>query len=58
MTSCALFALLQFVLGQGRVIKGWDQGFATMTKGEKANLICRSEYIVSRRVLLALLTWH
>lgn len=27
-----------FVLGQGSVIKGWDQGFATMKKGEKAIL--------------------
>lgn len=29
-----------FVLGQGNVIKGWDEGFATMKIGEKATLIC------------------
>lgn len=34
----------EFDLGQGRVIKGWDQGFATMKKGEHAVLICKSEY--------------
>lgn len=28
----------KFVLGQGSVIKGWDEGFATMKKGEKAIL--------------------
>jgi peptidylprolyl isomerase len=33
-----------FTLGQGRVIKGWDQGFARMRKGEKAMLRCRSDY--------------
>lgn len=33
-----------FVLGQGRVIKGWDEGFASMKKGEKATLKCSPEY--------------
>jgi peptidylprolyl isomerase len=33
-----------FTIGQGRVIKGWDQGFARMKKGEKALLRCRSDY--------------
>ena len=28
-----------FPLGQGRVIKGWDEGFALMSKGEKRTLI-------------------
>ena len=32
------------MLGQGRVIKGWDEGFASMQKGEKATLICSPEY--------------
>eukprot|EP00947_MAST-08B_sp_MAST-8B-sp1_P004293 g4293.t1 len=36
--------VFKFVLGQGRVIKGWDQGFATMKKGEKAILTCRHDY--------------
>lgn len=34
----------EFTIGQGQVIKGWDQGFATMSKGEKAILRCRSDY--------------
>ncbi|KAG2483840.1 hypothetical protein HYH03_017296, partial [Edaphochlamys debaryana] len=33
-----------FTLGEGRVIKGWDQGVARMKKGEKAVLICKPEY--------------
>eukprot|EP00878_Enallax_costatus_P000765 GHUV01000883.1.p1 GENE.GHUV01000883.1~~GHUV01000883.1.p1 ORF type:complete len:637 (+),score=229.81 GHUV01000883.1:67-1911(+) len=33
-----------FPLGQGRVIKGWDQGVATMKKGELAKLVCRADY--------------
>ena len=32
-----------FQLGQGRVIKGWDQAFALMSKGEKRTLIIPSE---------------
>jgi FK506-binding protein 4/5 len=31
----------KFTIGKGQVIKGWDQGFATMKKGEKAILRCR-----------------
>lgn len=34
----------KFVIGKGQVIKGWDQGFATMKLGEKAILRCSSEY--------------
>mmetsp|Transcript_17221 Transcript_17221/g.41474 ORF Transcript_17221/g.41474 Transcript_17221/m.41474 type:complete len:469 (-) Transcript_17221:142-1548(-) len=33
-----------FSVGVGQVIKGWDQGFATMKRGEKAILKCRSDY--------------
>lgn len=33
-----------FPLGRGRVIKGWDQGFATMRVGEKAILSCAPDY--------------
>lgn len=29
----------QFNVGTGKVIKGWDQAFATMTKGEKRTII-------------------
>jgi|EP01033_Poteriospumella_lacustris_P002230 peptidylprolyl isomerase len=34
----------KFQIGKRQVIKGWDQGFATMTLGEKAILRCRSDY--------------
>lgn len=30
---------ISFVLGEGRVIKGWEEGIALMKKGEKATLI-------------------
>jgi peptidylprolyl isomerase len=34
----------EFRIGQGQVIKAWDQGFASMKVGEKAILKCRSDY--------------
>lgn len=34
----------KFVIGKGQVIKGWDQGFAGMKKGEKAILRCKPDY--------------
>lgn len=34
----------QFDLGEGRVIKGWDKGVATMKVGEKCILRCREDY--------------
>jgi len=33
-----------FPIAQGRVIKGWDIGIATMKKGEKCILRCRHDY--------------
>jgi peptidylprolyl isomerase len=39
----------KFVLGQGKVIRGWDEGFATMRKGEKAILECKPEYAYGAR---------
>lgn len=35
---------LDFTLGQGAVIKGWDLAVATMKKGEKAMLTLKPEY--------------
>lgn len=34
----------KFKIGQGMVIKGWDEGFASMKVGEKALLVIRSDY--------------
>jgi tetratricopeptide (TPR) repeat protein len=34
----------KFSLGEGQVIKGWDEGVSTMRQGEKCILTCRSEY--------------
>ena len=33
---------LTFRLGQDLVIPGWEEGIATMKKGEKARLVCPS----------------
>jgi FK506-binding protein 4/5 len=38
-----------FKLGEGQVIKGWDEGVATMKKGERATLICSPEYAYGER---------
>lgn len=34
----------RFSIGQGSVIRGWDEGVASFKKGERAILRCRSEY--------------
>lgn len=34
----------KFTIGQGMVIKAWDEGFASMKVGEHAILKCRSDY--------------
>ena len=39
----------KFKLGVGQVIKGWDEGVASMLKGEKAILTCTPEYAYGAR---------
>ena len=34
----------EFKLGLGQVIKGWDEGVAKMSKGQRAKLTCSSDY--------------
>lgn len=34
----------QFKIGKGEVIKGWDEGVAQMSKGERAKLTCSPDY--------------
>jgi FKBP-type peptidyl-prolyl cis-trans isomerase len=36
--------LFNFKLGEGKVIKGWDEGVATMRKGEKCLLTCSPDF--------------
>jgi hypothetical protein len=36
--------VFKFTIGQGQVIKGWDQGFASMKKGEKGFLLLEPDY--------------
>ena len=35
---------LQFPVGTGRVIRGWDEGIVQLTKGQKAILTCPPDY--------------
>lgn len=39
----------QFTLGQGQVIKGWDEGVAQMSRGERAKLTCTADYAYGSR---------
>lgn len=38
-----------FVLGMGQVIKGWDQGVATLCVGDKAKLTLPPEFAYGRQ---------
>ncbi|CAJ1072729.1 peptidyl-prolyl cis-trans isomerase FKBP1A-like [Xyrichtys novacula] len=39
----------QFKIGCGEVIKGWDEGVARMSVGEKARLTCSPDYAYGSR---------
>ncbi|CAH8832645.1 unnamed protein product [Trichobilharzia szidati] len=34
----------KFVIGKGKVIKGWDEGVSQMSVGERAYLTCTPDY--------------
>ncbi|WRT67000.1 FK506-binding protein 1 [Kwoniella shivajii] len=36
-------------IGQGQVIKGWDEGVPQLSVGQKANLICTPDYAYGAR---------
>jgi len=38
-----------FTIGQGQVIKGWDEGVAQMSVGQRAKLTCTSDYAYGDR---------
>eukprot|EP01017_Pseudomicrothorax_dubius_P000432 TRINITY_DN0_c178_g1_i1.p1 TRINITY_DN0_c178_g1~~TRINITY_DN0_c178_g1_i1.p1 ORF type:complete len:112 (+),score=34.79 TRINITY_DN0_c178_g1_i1:39-374(+) len=39
----------EFKLGKGEVIRGWDEGVAQLSLGEKAKLICPPEFAYGSR---------
>merc|ERR1712018_449873 len=39
----------EFQIGQGNVIKGWDEGVAKMSKGQRAKLTCSPDYAYGER---------
>ncbi|CAF0734062.1 unnamed protein product [Adineta steineri] len=41
--------VFEFTLGKGEVIKGWDQGVAQMSKGERATITCPPDYAYGSR---------
>lgn len=38
-----------FVIGKGQVIRGWDEGVAQMSVGERAKLTCSPDYAYGER---------
>ena len=40
---------LEFTVGVGQVIRGWDEGICQLQKGQKAKLICPPDYAYGSR---------
>jgi len=40
---------IEFTLGKGEVIKGWDEGIGQLKKGQKATITCPPEYAYGSR---------
>jgi len=40
---------LTFKVGVGKVIKGWDEGLLTMSKGEKAKFVIESDWAYGKK---------
>lgn len=39
----------KFVIGKGEVIRGWDEGVAKLSIGQRAKLICSPDYAYGSR---------
>ncbi|XP_037032119.1 peptidyl-prolyl cis-trans isomerase Fkbp12 [Bradysia coprophila] len=39
----------KFCIGKGEVIRGWDEGVAKMSVGERAKLVCSPDYAYGSR---------
>lgn len=39
----------KFAVGKGEVIKGWDEGVAKMSVGQRAKLVCSPDYAYGSR---------
>ncbi|KAF7284399.1 peptidyl-prolyl cis-trans isomerase Fkbp12 [Rhynchophorus ferrugineus] len=39
----------KFRIGKGEVIRGWDEGVAQMSVGQRAKLICSPDYAYGKR---------
>jgi len=39
----------KFVIGRGEVIRGWDEGVARLSVGQRARLVCSPDYAYGSR---------
>lgn len=47
--TITLKRVFEFVIGKGQVIKGWDEGVAQMSVGQKVKLVCPPDYAYGSR---------